>query len=195
VPVHVPPQYAQRAWTREEALIELVRGRLEGLGPTTAAAIAVSLGMAQSEIDIALLALEAEGFAMRGSFTPHASDMEWCERRLLARINRYTVKRLRQEIEPIGSADFLRFLFDWQHVTPDERMEGPDAVAAVICSWRVRAAAAAWKRRSRRRGSRCRAARWMTCAWPVASCGRGRGTQADPDRERPSPVRATPSRC
>ena len=116
-PVQVPAQYAQRAWTREEALVELVRGRLEGLGPTTAAALAESLGVPHSDIDIALLALEGEGFAMRGSFTPQAVDTEWCERRLLARINRYTVKRLRQEIEPVGSADFLRFLFDWQHVT------------------------------------------------------------------------------
>ena len=69
-PVQVPAQYAQRAWTREEALVELVRGRLEGLGPTTAAALAESLGVPHSDIDIALLALEGEGFAMRGSFTP-----------------------------------------------------------------------------------------------------------------------------
>ncbi len=83
---------------------------------------------------------------MRGSFTPDAADTQWCERRLLARINRYTVKRLRQEIEPVGSADFLRFLFDWQHVTPDERMEGPDAVAAVISQLEgFEAAAAAWE--------------------------------------------------
>jgi len=58
--------------------------------------------------------------------------MQWCERRLLARINRYTVKRLRKEIEPVSAADFMRFLFDWQHAAPEARMEGPDAVAAVI---------------------------------------------------------------
>ena len=35
---------------------------------------------------------------------------EWCERRLLARIHHYTVKRLRAEIEPVAARDFLRFL-------------------------------------------------------------------------------------
>jgi ATP-dependent Lhr-like helicase len=57
---------------------------------------------------------------------------EWCERRLLARIHRYTVKRLRAEIQPIAASDYLRFLFEWQRVTPDGRMEGPDAVGAVL---------------------------------------------------------------
>ena len=45
--------------------------------------------------------------------------------RLLARIHRYTVKRLRAEIEPVAARDFLRFLFDWQRVAADARMEGP----------------------------------------------------------------------
>jgi ATP-dependent Lhr-like helicase len=192
----VPAQYAQRAWTREEALVELVRGRLEGLGPTTAAALAESLGVPRSDIDIALLALEGEGFAMRGSFTPQAVETEWCERRLLARINRYTVKRLRQEIEPVGSADFLRFLFDWQHVTPDERMEGPDAVAAVISQLEgFEAAAAAWE-------AEILPARVSSYepAWLDDLCLAGRvlwtrleAPKPTPDRERgPSPVRATP---
>ena len=144
--VSVPAQFAEQQWAREQALVELVRGRLEGLGPVTAASIAQSMTAPQSDIDIALIALEGEGFAMRGSFTADAIETEWCERRLLARINRYTVKRLRQEIEPVGSADFLRFLFDWQHASPDERMEGPDAVAAVISQLEgFEAAAGAWE--------------------------------------------------
>ena len=73
------------------------------------------------------LALEAEGFALRGRFTPGVMADEWCERRLLARIHRYTVKRLRAEIEPVAARDFLRFLFGWQRVAPDTQMEGPDA--------------------------------------------------------------------
>ncbi|HVY80781.1 MAG TPA: DEAD/DEAH box helicase, partial [Steroidobacteraceae bacterium] len=92
--VAVPIEY-QRTWAAEEALVELVRGRLEGSGPVTAAALADSLGVSHSQVDIALMALQAEGFAMRGRFTPGALDEEWCDRRLLARIHRYTVKRLR----------------------------------------------------------------------------------------------------
>ena len=69
---------------------------------------------------------------MRGRFTANADEPEWCERRLLARINRYTVKRLRAEIEPVAARDFLRFLLSWQHVDEDARMEGPDALEQVI---------------------------------------------------------------
>jgi ATP-dependent helicase Lhr and Lhr-like helicase len=124
------PEAYNKVWTRDEALVEIVRGRLEGLGPVTAAAIATSLNLPRSDIDIALAALQAEGFAMRGQFSTNTE--EWCERRLLARIHRYTVKRLRAEIEPIAASDFLRFLFEWQRVSPDGRMEGPDAVGPVL---------------------------------------------------------------
>jgi len=116
----------------EAALVEILRGRLEGLGPVRAAELAVPLALSQTDADAALAALEAEGFAMRGRYTPDSRDDEWCERRLLARINRYTVKRLRAEIEPVAARDFLRFLFAWQHVAADNRLEGPDAVAAVV---------------------------------------------------------------
>ena len=118
--------------TAPAALVEIVRGRLEGLGPVTAHAIAASLSWDVARIDEALIALQTEGFAMRGHFTPGASDPEWCERRLLARIHRYTVNRLRAEIEPVAARDYLRFLFEWQRVAPDARMQGPDAVAAVL---------------------------------------------------------------
>ncbi len=69
---------------------------------------------------------------MRGRFTPDAAGEQWCERRLLARIHRYTVKRLRAEIEPVQARDFVRFLFDWQRVLPEARLQGADAVAAVL---------------------------------------------------------------
>jgi ATP-dependent Lhr-like helicase len=131
-PVDVPATY-EKDWAREDALVEVVRGRLEGLGPTTSAAIAASLGLPVTSIESALAVLQAEGFAMRGQFTPGAvAEGEWCERRLLARIHRYTVKRLRAEIEPVEARDFLRFLFEWQRVTSEGRMEGPDAVGAIL---------------------------------------------------------------
>jgi ATP-dependent Lhr-like helicase len=133
--VYEPPISAvySKEYSREEALVEIVRGRLEALGPTSAQALASSLGAAVEDIDTALLALEAEGTAMRGTFDSALADAtQWCNRRLLARIHRYTVKRLRAEIEPVQARDFLRFLFDWQRVTPSTRMQGPDAVASVL---------------------------------------------------------------
>jgi ATP-dependent Lhr-like helicase len=133
----------------DESLIEIVRGRLEGLGPVAVPAIAGSLALPVSRINIALAALEAEGFAMRGRFGTGAAqggDEEWCERRLLARIHRYTVKRLRAEIEPVQARDFLRFLCEWQRVLPESRMQGPDALAAVLTQLEgFEAPAAAWE--------------------------------------------------
>src|SRR5207245_3754706 len=123
---------AVRQWSPEDALIEILRGRLEGLGPVTEAALAAPLGLSSQEIAAALAALEAEGFALRGRFTPGAAAEEWCERRLLARVHRYTVGRLRAEIQPVAARDFLRFLLDWQRVTRDTRMEGPDAVEILV---------------------------------------------------------------
>jgi len=129
-----------------ESLVEIVRGRLEGLGPVSAAAVGQSLGLPSSSVSVALAALEAEGFAMRGRFTAAAAHEEWCERRLLARVHRYTVKRLRAEIEPVQAREFLRFLFDWQRVLPDARMQGSDAVAAVLAQLEgFEAPAGAWE--------------------------------------------------
>ena len=69
---------------------------------------------------------------LRGSFTPGSEEQEWCERRLLARIHRYTLNRLRAEIEPVTAADLMRFLFRWQRVAPGERAAGAEGLASVI---------------------------------------------------------------
>jgi len=135
--IEVPAQFDGQ-WTREDACREIVRGRLQGSGPITAPALATAAHVPVADVDAALLALETEGFAMRGQFeTPShgssaASTTQWCERRLLARIHRYTVKRLRAEIEPVQAREFIRFLFDWQRVSGAARMQGPDAVAAIL---------------------------------------------------------------
>jgi ATP-dependent Lhr-like helicase len=143
--IAVPLQY-QRDWTTDDALVEILRGRLEGLGPVSQAALAAPLGLPPNEIAAPLAALEAEGFAMRGRFSANAAEDEWCERRLLARIHNYTVKRLRAEIEPVAPRDYLRFLVDWQRVAVDTRMEGSDAVAVTIGQLEgYEAAAGAWE--------------------------------------------------
>ncbi|HZH40106.1 MAG TPA: hypothetical protein VFD85_03810, partial [Gemmatimonadales bacterium] len=60
------------------------------------------------------------------------TELEWCERRLLARVHRYTLDRLRQEIEPVSAADFMRFLLRWQRLTEDTRAQGPEGLSAVL---------------------------------------------------------------
>src|ERR1700687_4204342 len=109
-------------------------------------ALAAPLGLVPPALAAALAALQTEGFALRGRFTPGSSADEWCERRLLARIHRYTLKRLRAEIEPVAARDFLRFLLEWQRVAPQSRMEGPDALAALLGQLEgVEAPAGAWE--------------------------------------------------
>jgi ATP-dependent Lhr-like helicase len=126
------PEKTQRSWERSEAIRELLRGRMEVCGPVTISELAKTLLLAQSEIDAALLALESEGFVLRGKFRPDASEQEWCDRRLLARIHRLTIDRLRTEIQPVSPQDFYRFLFAWQRVGPVHRVEGLEGLQSVL---------------------------------------------------------------
>lgn len=145
-PIVPPDSVARTLWTSEDALVEIIRGRLEGLGPVTVEQLMNSSGLGKLEIETALLRLEAEGFVIRGRFTPGTTETEWSARRLLARIHSYTLNRLRQEIEPVSSADFMRFLLAWQKVAPDHQMEGPESVRAIIDQLEgFEAPAAAWE--------------------------------------------------
>jgi ATP-dependent Lhr-like helicase len=145
-PISAPESVARTPWAFEDALVEIVRGRLEGLGPVTIDQLVATSGLNKLEIETALLKLEAEGFVIRGKFTPGTIVTEWSARRLLARIHSYTLNRLRQEIEPVASSDFIRFLLAWQKLTPDHQMEGPESLKAIIEQLEgVEAPAAAWE--------------------------------------------------
>ncbi len=154
--IAIPPSRADRDWTRDDAIRELLRGRLTILGPTTARSLAGSLSIDESDVDTALLALESEGVVLRGHFEDanrgerrerrekffsagpassavnRSAGTQWCDRRLLARIHRYTLNRLRAEIEPVSPADFMRFLFAWQHVDAEHRLSGIDGLRSVL---------------------------------------------------------------
>ncbi len=127
-----PAALAAAVWSSEQALIDILRGRLEGLGPVTETALAAPLGLAADAVGGALAALEAEGSVLRGRFVPGIDDEQWCDRRLLARIHQATIRRLRAEIEPVAPRDFLSFLFAWQRVTEDTRLEGAEALPVVL---------------------------------------------------------------
>jgi ATP-dependent Lhr-like helicase len=124
----------------EDALFNLVSGWMHHLGPATAEGLSKMLGVSSSEIDKALLRMEASGTILRGKFTaqelqqgvPAPHETEWCERRLLARIHRLTVATLRKQIEPVTSAQFMRWLLRWQHVAPGSQVEGERATLEVL---------------------------------------------------------------
>src|SRR3989440_22709 len=128
----LPESARQKQWERADAIRELIRGKIEVVGPITVVDLASRLSLPRSEIEAALLALETEGFVLRGKFHPDATEQEWCDRRLLARIHRLTIDRLRSEIQPVSPQDFYRFLFAWQRVDVDHRVEGPEGLQAVL---------------------------------------------------------------
>jgi ATP-dependent Lhr-like helicase len=117
---------------KDDDEVEITASRLEVLGPITANETAV------------LRALEAQGRVLRGKFS--SNELQWCDRRLLARIHRYTLNKLRSEIEPVSAADFLRFLLHWQHVAAEDQMKGAEGLRAVIEQLEgFEVAAAAWE--------------------------------------------------
>ena len=128
----------------DDALLALVTGWMSHLGPATASQLGALLGLPAPEIDKALLRMEASGALLRGQFTgtasragtpaphQHEPELEWCERRLLARIHRLTVATLRKQIEPVTAAQFMRWLLRWQHVATEAQVQGERATLDVL---------------------------------------------------------------
>ncbi len=132
----------------ERTLDTIVLGWVESIGPTTARELTARLHLPKGSLEDALVRLESQGQVLRGQFRPSGQNadfksqmandegqttaLEWCHRRLLARIHRRTVGKLRKEIEPVATADFMRFLFQWQHVAPGSRQHGEAGLLEVV---------------------------------------------------------------
>ncbi len=137
--VRLPAAHTADVVDEETAAVAAVRGHLASLGPCTAEDIVARTGLGPTTVECAVARLEADGFLLRGRFDPvriasleREPAAELCERRLLARIHRYTTERLRREIEPVTAQDFIRFLLRWQHVAPGTPLEGREGVLAAI---------------------------------------------------------------
>jgi ATP-dependent helicase Lhr and Lhr-like helicase len=137
-PISIPLGFLEKVASEEEALRKIVQGWMEAIGPTTAAQLATRLGLAPAQVNAALLALESAGAVLRGEFTDapgspvDPDSIEWCERTLLARIHRLTLGRLRKEIEAVSAAEFVEFLFTWQHLAVGKQLSGRDGALRVI---------------------------------------------------------------
>ena len=133
--------------TFDEAVLVAVQGWMPHLGPTTASEIGFQLGLPASEIAKALLRMEANGSILRGTFRPTDSrptnnigspitvdppEIEWCERRLLARIHRLTVATLRKQIAPVTASQFMTWLLRWQHIAPGTQLRGEHGTLEII---------------------------------------------------------------
>jgi ATP-dependent Lhr-like helicase len=135
------------AASAEEAASALVRGWLDSTGPRRASFFVEKLGLRDGLVHSALLKLEAEGQVLRGHFSgASGEEIEWCQRRLLARIHRLTLGRLRREIEPVSTADFMRFLLRWQHLTESSKLHGVEGLARLVYQLQgYEVPAAAWE--------------------------------------------------
>ena len=141
-----------RAHPVEEVVAAVLRGHLDTTGPRTAADLAADCALEPASVAIGLAVLEHDGFALRGAFTtdPGATGVtgvvEWCARRLLARMHAYSRSTRRKAVEPVTAQDFLRFLLRWQHVAPGTQLRGHHGVRTVVGQlqgWE--AALAAWE--------------------------------------------------
>jgi ATP-dependent Lhr-like helicase len=125
---------ARAMWEADDdaAIAEALRGHLAVTGPATVAELAARTGLSDPQVERGIAALEAAGYALRGSFDPTRSEPEVCARHLLARIHSYTQRRLRSEIEPVSARDFMRFLLRWQCVAPGTLRSGRAGTLAAI---------------------------------------------------------------
>ena len=121
-----------RVETREDAILALVRGWVDCIGPFTANGLASTLALPIGDVTFALGYLENEGIVLRGSYRQGVEGEEFCDRRILARIHRSTIDSLRSQIEPVSPSSFIRFLLDWQHVMPEAHLHGEGGLLAVI---------------------------------------------------------------
>jgi len=189
--------------SRDDALLLLVQGWMSAIGPTSSSQLGDLLGLPGSEIEKGLLRMEAAGTVLRGRFTPglavqtpsstakpgapvptfaaspvhpvQESETEWCERRLLARIHRFTVGMLRKQIEPVTAAQFLRWLLRWQHVAPGSQANGERGTFEVLQQLQgFEVPANAWERQVLARRVKDYDPKWLDQLCMMGSVGWGR---------------------
>jgi ATP-dependent Lhr-like helicase len=145
--IALPPHLVGTKPARADAVLAAVRGHAEIIGPFEPVGLAARLGLEPWEVAVAAAQLESDGVVLRGRFTPGKAEDEFCDRRLLARIHRYTLDRLRSEIEPVSAQDFLRYLFERHRLTQRTRAGGRAALREAVAMLQgFEAAAAAWER-------------------------------------------------
>jgi ATP-dependent helicase Lhr and Lhr-like helicase len=193
------PDTIRQDWESAEAIVTLIRGRMQTSGPVTAIELSEKLLLEPNRVFAALEAVEGEGTVMRGYFTgestgravsvsdrsdatstppdanasgsptegadAHGSpeqcgrrhpaaqasrqlNIEWCERRLLARIHRKTLDGLRRQIQPAEPRDFIRFLMCWHHLSPGTHWHGRAGFRKALAQLQgFELAAGLWERR------------------------------------------------
>lgn len=150
------PKGVPTDWETITSRMSVLRGWLEVCGPIVPEVLAAHLGFTTDQTLAALEALEGEGTVLRGHFTPEVGNgksegrseerqtspstvhcspstpIEWCHRRLLARIHRLTLAGLRKQIEPVDVSVFQQFLFEHHGLTGDSTRTGTNGLFEVV---------------------------------------------------------------
>ena len=195
------PDGVRLDWPAGDARVAITRGLLEVCGPITATDVAERLAFTTPQAEAALEALEGEGVVLRGRFTPSDAadangppgeepprEVEWCHRRLLARIHRLTLEGLRKQIEPVGVDVFIRHLARHHGMLPGSKRTGPNGLYEVVAMLQgLDVPAIAWERdllpaRLDKYGSE-----WLDelCLTGETGWGRLFPSKQNPDRSKP----------
>jgi len=105
---------------------------MEVCGPITVRKLAEILVLQQSEIDASLLALEAEGFILRGKFHPRARGARMVRSPVVGANSSAHDRSIALGIQPVSVHDFYRFLFAWQRADQEHRVEGLEGLRSVL---------------------------------------------------------------
>ncbi|MDX2419050.1 MAG: DEAD/DEAH box helicase [Xanthomonadales bacterium] len=115
-------------YERDEALVVLLRSRMSGLGPVSRSQLAMDFDLDEDRLQRALLSLQNEGFAIL--MQDDATENLWCERRLLARIHRYSREQRRRAVKPVSPATYMNFLVRW-HAMDDAGADLDQALSSL----------------------------------------------------------------
>ncbi|MCE9598991.1 MAG: DEAD/DEAH box helicase [Spirochaetia bacterium] len=122
--IDVPVRIQNPTLTQAQALDEVVLGHMELIGPLEAAELQKRIPVSIAQIKESFLRLELAGtiFVMPGK------DGVYCERAFWSRMRNFSRIQKPAEATP---QDYMNFLFTWQHLTQDSKMQGLDAVETI----------------------------------------------------------------
>ena len=131
LPVGVPEAFLAPV---ADPLGDLVARFARSHGPFGVAAVASWLGLGPAVVRDALRRLVAAGRLVEGTLRPEGSadagGLDYCDAAVLRTLRRRSLAALRAEVEPVGPADYARFLPAWQGV--GGALRGPEGLLRAV---------------------------------------------------------------
>lgn len=128
------PDWALGMANNEEALCNMLLGRLQLLGAATEADIQQQLNLPLGDVTIALTRLEREGALVRITAPTMGGEL-WCLRHLGARIRRLSREQRRGVSQPASPRVFLRMLLARHGLSDNDCLPDVDSTLHVLEGW------------------------------------------------------------